>query len=46
MTKMIHLPTLRAAGVPCFGTLERALGFLGASFGASGVYPGATPARG
>lgn len=41
MTRMIHIPTLRGAGVPCFGTLERALVFLGVSFGTSGVYPGA-----
>jgi hypothetical protein len=39
MTRLIHLPTLRAAGVPCFGTLERALAFLAANFGGPGVYP-------
>jgi hypothetical protein len=39
MTKMIDIPTLRSAGIPCFGTLERALAFLGTSFGALGVYP-------
>ncbi|AUX37746.1 MULTISPECIES: DUF4276 family protein [Sorangium] len=39
MTRMIDVPTLRAAGVPCFGTLERALAFLASSFGGAGVYP-------
>lgn len=39
LTRLIDLPTLRAAGVPCFETLERALAFLGSSFGGSGVYP-------
>lgn len=39
LTRMIDLPTLRAAGVPSFGTLERALGFLATRFGGSGVYP-------
>ena len=39
MTKMIDLPTLRAANVPSFGTLERALAFLGDAFGSAGVYP-------
>ncbi|WP_437755207.1 DUF4276 family protein [Sorangium sp. So ce1389] len=39
MTRMIDLPTLRAAGVSCFGTLERALAFLASSFGRPGVYP-------
>jgi hypothetical protein len=39
LTRMIDIPTLRAASVPCFGTLERALAFLASSFGASGVYP-------
>lgn len=39
MTRMIDVPTLRAAEVPCFGSLERALRFLAASFGEGGVYP-------
>jgi len=39
LTRMIDIPTLRAAGVPCFGTLERALAFLAAGFGTGGVYP-------
>lgn len=39
LTRMIDLPTLRAANVPCFGTLERALTFLAGAFGKGGVYP-------
>lgn len=41
MTRMLDLDVVRAAGVPCFGTLERALGFLAASVDARtcGVYP-------
>ncbi len=39
LTRMIDLPTLRAAGVPCFGTLERALAFLAMAFAKGGVYP-------
>jgi hypothetical protein len=39
MTRMIDLATLRAASVPCFGTLERALAFLGQRFGTPGTYP-------
>lgn len=40
LTRMIDLDALRAAGVPCFGTLERALGFLAAHLGeAEVVYP-------
>jgi hypothetical protein len=41
MTRMLDLDVVRAAGVPCFGTLERALGFLAGSIGAGtgGVYP-------
>ena len=46
LTRLIDIPTLRAAGVPCFGTLERALGFLASSFGAPGVYPQPTSQRG
>lgn len=42
MTRMIDLDTLRGAGVPCFTTLERALDFLAAAFGAAGVYPPAS----
>lgn len=45
LTRMIDLPTLRAAGVPCFGTLERALAFLAGVFGRSGVYPADGPDR-
>jgi Domain of unknown function (DUF4276) len=39
MTRMVDIPTVRSAGIPCFGTLERALAFLAASFGEGGVYP-------
>lgn len=40
MTRCLDFETLRQADVPCFGTLERALGFLGKNFGqAGGVYP-------
>ena len=41
MTRMLDLDVLRAADVPCFGTLERALAFLAraASEGDTGVYP-------
>lgn len=39
LTRMIDLAMLRAADVPCFGTLERALTFLGSCFGRPGVYP-------
>ncbi len=39
LTRLIDIPALRAANVPCFGTLERALAFLATSFGAEGVYP-------
>lgn len=39
MTRMINIATLRAARVPCFQTLERALAFLAASFGEEGAYP-------
>jgi hypothetical protein len=38
LTRMIDLPTLRRAGVPCFDTLERALAFL-RERGAGDVYP-------
>lgn len=37
LTQMIDFPTLRASGLPCFGSLERALRFLAAA--PSGVYP-------
>ena len=40
---MIDLPTLRAAEVPCFATLERALAFLAVAFGTGGVYPPSGP---
>lgn len=39
MTRMIELETLEKAGVPCFGTLKRAVCFLAQNFGGSGVYP-------
>ena len=40
MTQQIDLPLLREANVPCFGTLERAIGFLVAQVGQGGVvYP-------
>jgi hypothetical protein len=39
LTRLIDLPTLRSAGVPCFETLERSLAFLASSFGTPGVYP-------
>jgi hypothetical protein len=37
LTRLLDLATLRAAGLPCFGTLERAAAFLLESAG--GVYP-------
>jgi len=39
MTRLIDFEVLRAAGVPCFGTLERALRFLDTRAGDPGVYP-------
>lgn len=41
MTRMLDLDVVRAAGVPCFATLERALGFLATAVeaGVAGVYP-------
>jgi hypothetical protein len=40
LTRSIDLATLRAANVPCFGTLERALRFFKRSLGTRGtVYP-------
>ncbi|MFO8070820.1 MAG: hypothetical protein R6V85_02995 [Polyangia bacterium] len=40
LTRSIDLATLRAANVPCFGTLERALLFFKRSLGTRGtVYP-------
>jgi len=38
LTRLVDLPTLRRAGVPCFGTLERAITFL-AEGRAGAVYP-------
>ena len=38
LTRLLDLPTLRSADLPCFGTLERALAFLAAA-GAGEVYP-------
>jgi hypothetical protein len=39
LTRMIDLDDLRDAALPCFGTLERALGFLQQRVGRSGTYP-------
>lgn len=38
LTRLLDFATLRAAGLPCFGTLERALDFLLTTTG-PGVYP-------
>jgi hypothetical protein len=38
LTRMLDFPTLRDSGLPCFGTLERALTFLASASG-SCVYP-------
>lgn len=39
LTRMIDLAVLREAGVPCFGTLERALRFLGSGAAPGDAYP-------
>ena len=39
LTRMIDFSVLRETELPCFGTLERALSFLAAGRGGSGVYP-------
>lgn len=39
LTQMIDLAMLRAAEVPCFGTLDRAFRFLASSSGPGEVYP-------
>jgi hypothetical protein len=39
LTRMIDFATVREAGLPCFGTLERALEFLADHRGRGGVYP-------
>jgi len=39
MTRLIDFDVLRDADVPCFGTLERSVRFLGRSLGGTGVYP-------
>jgi len=41
MTRMVEFSVLREAGLPCFGTLERALRFVAQSLrdGLTGVYP-------
>lgn len=39
MTRQIDFQVLRQAGVPCFGSLERAIRFLGDHQGTSAVYP-------
>lgn len=47
LTRLIDLPTLRSAKVPCFDTLERALGFLWENWGRpAGVYPAPTRSAG
>lgn len=46
LTRMIDFDVLRAAKLPCFGTLERALSFLSARRGDSGVYPSPRSQRG
>lgn len=43
MTRALDLATLRASGLPCFGTLERALHFVLTTDG-EGVYPSAPDA--
>jgi hypothetical protein len=45
LTRLIEFSALRTAGVPCFGTLERALGFLADARGGT-VYPPAVGASG
>lgn len=41
LTRMLDLDVVRKARVPCFATLERALGFIAGAIttGAVGVYP-------
>ena len=39
LTRLIDIQTLRKASVPCYGTLERAVGFLAENYGKAGVYP-------
>ena len=40
LTRMIDFERLRASGLPCFGSLERGLRFLGSNLGIAGaVYP-------
>jgi hypothetical protein len=43
LTRLIDIPTLRAASVPCFGTLERALQFLAQGGNPGNVYPPPVP---
>lgn len=46
LTRMIDFTRLRACGLPCFGTLERALRFLADARGRAGaVYPQSRPDR-
>jgi recombinational DNA repair ATPase RecF len=40
LTRMIDLTRLAQAGVPCFGSLERALRHLARPASLNGVYPG------
>ena len=39
LTRLIDIQTLRKASVSCYGTLERAVGFLAENYGGAGVYP-------
>jgi hypothetical protein len=39
LTRLVDIPMLRAANVPCFGTFERALRFLANSRTEGSVYP-------
>lgn len=43
LTRLIDFPTLRASGLACFGTLERALRFIATHQGLPGVYPPPPP---
>ena len=39
LTRSINFNDIRSSGLPSFGTLERALGFLAGALGEGGVYP-------
>jgi hypothetical protein len=43
LTRMVDLDLLSAAGVPCFGTLQRAIQFLIAPSSATSGYPLGAP---